>query len=81
MPYYRAYVVGSDGVFQTAHSLDCEDDEAAIEAAKNVRRVLLVETSSAHVGAWRDLIAPKPVLSVIPRDGVHPIQTPRESMN
>jgi hypothetical protein len=34
MPYYRAYVVGSDGKFQIAHSLDCEDDEAAIEAAK-----------------------------------------------
>lgn len=34
MPYYRAYVVGSDGEFQIAHSLDCKDDEAAIEAAK-----------------------------------------------
>ena len=34
MPYYRAYVVGPDGVFQTAHSLDCKDDDAAVEAAK-----------------------------------------------
>jgi hypothetical protein len=34
MIYYRAYVVGSDGHFQIAHSLDCKDDEAAIEAAK-----------------------------------------------
>ena len=34
MVYYRAYVVGSDGKFQIAHSLDCEDDEAAVEAAK-----------------------------------------------
>jgi hypothetical protein len=32
--YYRAYVVGSDGKFQIAHSLDCKDDEEAIEAAK-----------------------------------------------
>ena len=34
MPYYRAYVVGPDGVFHTAHALDCKDDAAAIEAAK-----------------------------------------------
>lgn len=34
MVYYRAYVVGVDGIFQAAHSLDCKDDEAAIEAAK-----------------------------------------------
>ena len=34
MAYYRAYVVGSDGKFQIAHSLDCKDDEAAIEAAR-----------------------------------------------
>ena len=34
MVYYRAYVVGSEGRFQIAHSLDCKDDEEAIEAAK-----------------------------------------------
>jgi hypothetical protein len=34
MPYYRAYVVGPDGVFRTVHSLDCEDDAAAIETAR-----------------------------------------------
>ena len=34
MVYYRVYVVGYDGKFQEAHSLDCADDEAAIEAAK-----------------------------------------------
>ena len=34
MVYYRAYVVGSDDKFQIAHSLECENDEAAIEAAR-----------------------------------------------
>lgn len=34
MVYYRAYVVGPDGVFHIAHSLDCKDDEAAVEAAR-----------------------------------------------
>ena len=34
MTYYRAYVVGTDGVFQTAHALDCKDDDAAVEAVK-----------------------------------------------
>ena len=43
MPYYRAYVVGSDGKFQIAHSLDCKDDEAAIEAAKRFLGGLDVE--------------------------------------
>lgn len=33
MPYYRAYVAGPDGAFHTAHSLDCKDDGAAVEAA------------------------------------------------
>lgn len=33
MVYYRADVVGSDGKFQIAHSFDCKNDEAAIEAA------------------------------------------------
>ena len=34
MTYYRVYVIGTDGHFEKAHSLDCDDDEAAVEAAK-----------------------------------------------
>jgi hypothetical protein len=34
MPYYRAYIIGRDGHFQNAIALNCEDDAAAIESAK-----------------------------------------------
>jgi len=34
MPEYRVYVIGSDGHFIQAIGLDCPDDKAAIEAAK-----------------------------------------------
>ena len=34
MAHYRAYLIGPDGHFHAAHDLDCETDEAAIEAAK-----------------------------------------------
>ncbi len=34
MPAYRVYLVGSDGRFIKAIDLDCNDDDAAIEAAK-----------------------------------------------
>jgi hypothetical protein len=47
MPYYRAYVIGSDGKFQTAHSLDCRNDEAAIEAARQYVDGLDVEVWQA----------------------------------
>jgi hypothetical protein len=34
MPHYRAYIVGRDGHFDRAVVLDCADDKAAIESAK-----------------------------------------------
>jgi hypothetical protein len=34
MPGYRAYIVGQDGHFVRAIELDCKDDNAAIESAK-----------------------------------------------
>jgi hypothetical protein len=34
MPYYRAYIIGWDGHFQNAVELDCADDKAAMESAK-----------------------------------------------
>jgi hypothetical protein len=36
MPYYRAYIVGRDGHFQQAIDLDCTDDDAAIQSAKQL---------------------------------------------
>lgn len=34
MPYYRAYIIGPDGLFERAISLDCANDAAAVESAK-----------------------------------------------
>jgi hypothetical protein len=34
MSYYRVYVIGLDGRFEKAIPLDCQDDSAAIESAK-----------------------------------------------
>jgi hypothetical protein len=34
MTFYRAYVIGSDGTFNGAHRIECEDDASAIEEAK-----------------------------------------------
>ncbi len=34
MPGYRAYIIGDDGHFIKANALDCLDDKAAIESAK-----------------------------------------------
>jgi hypothetical protein len=36
MPYYRAYVLGSDGHFMDAINLDCANDAAAVESAKQL---------------------------------------------
>lgn len=36
MPDYRAYLIGSDGHFHKAQALQCTDDEAAKEAAKQL---------------------------------------------
>jgi hypothetical protein len=34
MPDYRVYVIGPDGHFKRAIQLECPDDNAAIESAK-----------------------------------------------
>jgi hypothetical protein len=34
MPHYRVYIVGRDGHFKDAINLDCTDDAAAVESAK-----------------------------------------------
>jgi hypothetical protein len=34
VPYYRAYIIGQDGHFFEAINLDCADDAAAVESAK-----------------------------------------------
>jgi len=38
-------------------------------------RVLLVETASRHAAAWRALMPGKPTMSILPRGGLHPIDT------
>jgi hypothetical protein len=34
MPHYRAYIIGRDGHFDKAVELDCANDKAAMESAK-----------------------------------------------
>lgn len=34
MAVYRAYVIGTDGRFNAAHTIECDDDEGAVEAAR-----------------------------------------------
>jgi len=36
MTYYRAYIIGQDGHFKGAIDLDCADDAAAVESAKQL---------------------------------------------
>lgn len=36
MTYYRAYIIGQDGHFKGAVNLDCADDTAAVESAKQL---------------------------------------------
>ena len=36
MPEYRAYVIGTDGHFIDARQIDCDDDEAATSAARQL---------------------------------------------
>ena len=36
MSYYRAYIIGPDGHFIEAINLDCTDDTAAVESAKQL---------------------------------------------
>jgi hypothetical protein len=43
MSYYRAYIIGRDGHFQSAVSLASADDDAAIESAKQLVKEYDVE--------------------------------------
>jgi hypothetical protein len=36
MTYYRAYIIGRDGHFKRAIELDCSNDDAAVESAKQL---------------------------------------------
>lgn len=36
MPHYRAYFIGRDGHFEKAIDLDCANDEAAQESARQL---------------------------------------------
>jgi hypothetical protein len=36
MSHYRVYIIGSDGRFQSTVSLDCADDDAAMQQAKQL---------------------------------------------
>jgi hypothetical protein len=36
MPEYRVYVVGTDGHFVNSHAIECSDDDAAMEQAKQL---------------------------------------------
>jgi hypothetical protein len=50
MSYYRAYIVGEDGHFIDALNLDCADDGAAIESAKQL--VTGRDIEFGRKGAW-----------------------------
>jgi hypothetical protein len=43
MRAYRAYLVGEDGHFRQVRVLDCENDDSAIEAARQIAVGLAVE--------------------------------------
>jgi hypothetical protein len=46
MPQYRAYIIGSDGEFQNSVSLECVDDEVAVQKAKKL-------VGGHHVELWQ----------------------------
>jgi hypothetical protein len=62
---------------------EIEHYEAAIIAAELVRRVPVIECSTATLGAWATLVeaAPKrvPTLVIRPRGGVHPLPIERSA--
>ena len=73
MPDYRAYIIGRDGHFTKAIDLDCADDSAAIESAKQLingcdvelwqrdRRIARFDTRPTDTNGWlhSELKAPK----------------------
>jgi hypothetical protein len=64
MSDYRVYVIGSDGHFMRAIQLDCQDDNAAIESAKQFidghdielwqrdRRIARFDTRPKETSGW-----------------------------
>jgi hypothetical protein len=64
MPGYRAYIIGRDGHFTKAIALDCADDDAAIESAKQLingydvelwqrdRRIARFDTRPKDIHGW-----------------------------
>lgn len=57
---------------------------AAVYACLAVKKLVLVETSSAHIQAWATHFAeakpPVPIALILPRDGQHPKPVPRSEM-
>ena len=54
---------------------DVPSYEVAIQMALHYRRFLLIETDSAHVREWGDLLRSRhvPFLALFPSNGVHPV--------
>ena len=52
--------------------------EAAIMGAEAHGRFVLVETSSAYALPWLMLLSGKPVLTIVPKGGPHPLPEMRE---
>jgi hypothetical protein len=46
MPQYRAYIIGTDGEFQTSVPLECADDAIALKKAKQL-------FDGPHVELWQ----------------------------
>ncbi len=47
--------------------------QAAVDTAEVVGRVLIIETNSTHLPAWGAALGNKPRLTVVPRNGMHPL--------
>jgi hypothetical protein len=52
----------------------------AVRGAHVTGRCALIETDAAHADAWAGVFTGKPVLVILPRDGVHPVMPRREAM-
>ncbi len=72
--------------FALVHGSGAEPEQYRMIAAMalQVRRFLLIETSSAAAQEWGAFLAqrtPKlPMVAILPRDGIHPVPVPRSQM-
>ncbi len=48
MPEYRAYIIGSDGHFQDALGMNCDNDDAAIKRVDN-----LASAEAVDIELWQ----------------------------